>query len=284
MSEADNLVVITGGAGGIGSACAHAMAGRGKILLADLDSERLHRTASELTSVARDIEPVHCDIADPESIIALAQLAVSKGKVASLIHTAGIDSLMGDARTVFTVDYLGTAWLLDAFFPYMVEGAAVVCLSSIARLRVPEQLARAVDPILAAAPGLDMFARISEAAGGELTSRMSYGVAKYGVAQLCRRLAGPWGARGVRIASISPGLIDTPMGRLGYEGHADVREQAKLTPLQRGGSSDRPGMPGRPGDIAAAAAFLCSEYASFITGCDLIVDGGLTAARAPVPF
>lgn len=279
-----DVVIITGGAGGIGSACASAMAGRGLTILADLDVERLKQTAEALQQSDSRIEIVRCDVANRDSISSLAQFAASKGPVASIIHTAGIDSLMGDARRIFTIDFLGTAWLLDAFFPFATARTTAVCMSSIARFRVAPELASALEPVLAEPLAVDLFERVCNAAGGEISPRMSYGVAKYGVTRLCQHLAAKWGALGARIVSISPGLIDTAMGRLGYSGHPDVRTQAELTPIQRWGVASSPRMPGRPDDVASTAAFLCSESASFITGCDIVVDGGLTAAISLPPF
>jgi NAD(P)-dependent dehydrogenase (short-subunit alcohol dehydrogenase family) len=92
---------------------------------------------------------------------------------------------------------------------------------------------------------------------------------------MCERLALTWGARGGRIVSISPGLIDTPMGRQEL-GHQEImRLMIDLTPVKRPGMTP---LPGQASDIAAAAAFLCSDAAGFISGCDLRIDGGLVGA------
>jgi NAD(P)-dependent dehydrogenase (short-subunit alcohol dehydrogenase family) len=259
------------------------MAGRGLTILADVDLENLRQTAETLRVSDSPIEVVRCDIADRDSVASLAQYAASKGPLVSIIHTAGIDSLMGDSRKIFTIDFLGTAWLLDALVPFVTARTTAVCLSSIARFRLSPELAGALEPVLADPYAADLFEHVCDVAGGEISARMSYGIAKYGVTLLCRQLSARWGALGARIISISPGLIDTPMGRLGYSGHPDVRIQAERTPIQRWGS-DPQGMPGRADDVASTAAFLCSEGASFITGCDIVVDGGLTAATSLPPF
>jgi len=96
----------------------------------------------------------------------------------------------------------------------------------------------------------------------------AYLLAKLGVLRLIRRTAPSWGQRGARIVSVSPGVINTPMGQLELsdtEGTAAMAESCAL------------GRMGRPEEVAAVIRFLCSDDASYITGTDILVDGGAVA-------
>jgi NAD(P)-dependent dehydrogenase (short-subunit alcohol dehydrogenase family) len=88
----------------------------------------------------------------------------------------------------------------------------------------------------------------------------------------CERLSGAWAERGGRIVSIAPGLIDTEMGRMEMQDDELIELMIAATPVKRPGHSP---LPGSPEDIAALVAFLCSDGASFISGCDIRIDGGL---------
>jgi NAD(P)-dependent dehydrogenase (short-subunit alcohol dehydrogenase family) len=96
-------------------------------------------------------------------------------------------------------------------------------------------------------------------------SGFAYVLAKRAIHALVRRQATAFGARKARIVSLSPGIIDTPMGLLEHKVNPEMAKMLNVTPLHR---------TGKPEEIASAVRFLCSPAASYITGCDLIVDGG----------
>jgi NAD(P)-dependent dehydrogenase (short-subunit alcohol dehydrogenase family) len=98
---------------------------------------------------------------------------------------------------------------------------------------------------------------------------LAYAWAKRGVQRLVRRTAVEWGRRGGRICSISPGMIDTPQGRQEADAQPAMRFMLEHTPLCRFGTAD---------ELAAVVAFVVSDAASFLTGTDLLVDGGVCAA------
>ncbi len=102
---------------------------------------------------------------------------------------------------------------------------------------------------------------------GAIDPGSSYGISKQGVIQLCQRVTPPWAKRGARINSISPGLIDTAMGKLEFAHQEMMAVMLQKTPVGRWGTAE---------EIAEVAAFLCSEKASFVTGIDILVDGGMT--------
>jgi NAD(P)-dependent dehydrogenase (short-subunit alcohol dehydrogenase family) len=95
---------------------------------------------------------------------------------------------------------------------------------------------------------------------------------------LCELVAVEWGRRGARVVSLSPGLIDTEMGRLELVHNPIKTRMAEMTPVGGDRSGSDTVLPGRAEDIANAVAFLCSEQAAFVSGCDIRVDGGLIGA------
>jgi NAD(P)-dependent dehydrogenase (short-subunit alcohol dehydrogenase family) len=183
-----------------------------------------------------------------------------------------------DGRTVLDVDLVGTARLLAALEPHVGAGTAAVCIASIAGHSdlASEANAQLDDPL---APGF--IDTIADALDVPLDGAVGYVLAKRGVIRLCERLAGPWGARGGRVVSVSPGLIDTEMGRFEFERQEIMKAMAEFTPVQRERQSPLPGL---SEDIAATVAFLCSDDAAFISGCDIRVDGGLLGAGRSLGF
>jgi NAD(P)-dependent dehydrogenase (short-subunit alcohol dehydrogenase family) len=268
----DNVLVITGGAGGMGLACARALADRGRLLLVDLREDLLEQVRKTLTTHGAEVDTLRCDVTSPADIAAVAERVGELGRLRCLVHTAGVSPEMADPATVLEVDLAGSVRITDALFPLVNPGCSAILIGSIAGY---SDVPTAVEPLLDD-PLAEGFLAAVEVALGEqaLDSATAYVLAKRGVTRLVERLATPWGQIGGRTVSISPGLIDTPMGRLELDRQPIVPMMVEVTPVKR---PDRP-LPGRPEDIAAAVAFLESDAAAFVSGCDLRVDGGLVGA------
>jgi NAD(P)-dependent dehydrogenase (short-subunit alcohol dehydrogenase family) len=202
---------------------------------------------------------------------AVAERVAALGRFRCLVHTAGVSPEMAEAPTVLEVDLVGSVRITDAVFPLVVAGSSAILIGSIAGYSDVEP---AVEKLLDEPLAEGFFAAVEQAVGQPLDSSTAYVLAKRGVMRLAERLATPWGAKGGRTVAISPGLIDTPMGRMELERQPIIPLMIDVTAVKR---PERP-LPGRPEDIAAAVAFLESDAAAFISGCDIRVDGGLIGA------
>lgn len=251
--------VVIGAGSGMGAAVARRIGMANELVVADRDLAAVELLASELGAVA-----AHCDVTDPASIAALASGVPELG---ALVITAGLSPTMAPGRTIYDVNLLGTRRVLDAFDPSVGPGSVAVLFASIAGHQLP--VVAELDAILDDAFAPDFFDRLAAFGLDPDIPELAYGASKRGVIRLAERLAASWGARGGRIVSISPGIIDTPMGAAELAQQPAMRPMIDATPLGRTGSAD---------EVADVAAFVCSPAASFLTGCDLRVDGGVVAA------
>jgi NAD(P)-dependent dehydrogenase (short-subunit alcohol dehydrogenase family) len=154
--------------------------------------------------------------------------------------------------------------------PRLRTGAAAVLIASQAAHLVARAVTPAIDAILDAPLASDAHARLVALAGA-LASEPggAYGLAKRGVQRLAVARAPVFGAAGARIVSLSPGIIDTGMGRAERAAHAVATDRiVAVTPAGR--------RMGEPAEVASVVAFLCSDAASFVSGVDWLVDGGST--------
>jgi NAD(P)-dependent dehydrogenase (short-subunit alcohol dehydrogenase family) len=267
----DNVLVITGGAGGMGLACARALADRGRLLLVDLREDLLDQARKALGAQGATVDTLPCDVTSAADVAAVADRVRELGRLRCLVHTAGVSPEMADAATVLDVDLAGSVRITDALFPLVNPGCSAILIGSIAGY---SDVPTAVEPLLDDPLADGFLAAVEQALGQPLDSATAYVLAKRGVTRLAERLATPWGKTGGRTIAISPGLIDTPMGRLELDRQSIIPVMIEVTPVKR---PDRP-LPGRPEDIAATVAFLESDAAAFISGCDIRVDGGLVGA------
>ena len=257
------LVVI--GAGGMGTAIARRCGRDSYVLLADIGE-----VSSALADEAYDIRTQHVDVSDPSSVAALAEAAAELGPVRSVVHTAGLSPVQSPADRVIAVDLVGTAHVIDAFGAVIAPGGAAVVISSMAG-HLTGGLPAVDEAAIAGADAAELASLPCVRAAAEGDPGLAYAFAKAAVSALVRAAAQPWGRRGARINAISPGVIDTTMGQAELDGPSGDFMRAMV------GASGT-GRLGTPDDIAAATEFLLSPRASFITGADLLVDGGVVAA------
>jgi NAD(P)-dependent dehydrogenase (short-subunit alcohol dehydrogenase family) len=266
VAESD-VVVITG-AGGMGLACARRLGTGRHLVLADVSQRSLDAAQDRFAADGFDVHTRVVDVADADSVAALAEACADLGTLRTLVHTAGLSPTMADADRILAVDLLGTALVIEAFEEIAGPGCVAVIIASMSGVLMP------VDPEvelrLATAAPADLPADASVA--GLTSPGVAYAFAKRGNQLRVRAAAPRWGRRGARIVSISPGIIATGMGHQelgGQEGGAFMRQMVAATPMERLGTAE---------DIAAAADWLASPAASFVSGIDLLVDGGVVAA------
>jgi NAD(P)-dependent dehydrogenase (short-subunit alcohol dehydrogenase family) len=252
--------VVIGAGSGMGTAVARALAPRGELIVADRNIEAVEAVAGEL---GREVVPIECDITDRQQV---DSLIARIGTLDAIVLTAGLSGAMANGRRIFEVNLIGTARVLDAIDPLLRPGTVGVCFASMSGYRVPDRpelMAILDDPL-----SDRFFDAFTEIGLDPDAPQLAYPVSKRGIHRLVRRLCPSWGTRGARILSVSPGINDTPMNRLDESRHPIMADIIASSPL---------GRRGRPEEVANVVEFLTSDKASFMTGSDVLVDGGMVA-------
>ncbi len=266
------------GCGDMGMGCARVLGKRRPLLLVDIDEGRLASSLEALETEGYAVSGRQCDITDPGQVEVLGKELSAGPGVAVLAHVAAVAGAAISWRRVMEVDLIGAHLVANAIAPSMVSGGVAVLISSTGSYQCPVDTALESlldDPLQAGFPDL-----LAEAFGREPDFLEAYFMAKQGVNRLARRLALEWGPRQIRAVSVSPGLIDTSMGRTSgkktplFDGEGNKRlvtraEKATAeVPLRRQGTVL---------EITDVVGFLASDAASFINGIDIPIDGGSTA-------
>lgn len=270
MVSPDKRILVLIGAGSIGSAIAQRV-GRGKhILLADRNSKNLEEVALHMQANGFEVSKTHVDISSRSSIEELVETATHLGKVEGLIHAAGVSPSQADPATILQVDLYGTAVILDLFGSIIEPGGAGLVISSQSGHRLPA-LTLEQDNALASLPADELLSLPFLQPDQIRDSLHAYQLSKRGNSLRVRGEAVRWGKRKARINAISPGIILTPVAEAELAGpRGDLyRRMIEMSPAGRAGSSE---------EVANVAALLMGPEGSFITGSDILMDGGATAA------
>jgi NAD(P)-dependent dehydrogenase (short-subunit alcohol dehydrogenase family) len=262
----DVLVVI--GIGGMGQAIARRLGSGKTVLLADSNDETLQAAGASLSGDGYRVQTRSVDASSAESVKALAQEAAALGTVTQVAHTAGLSPSQAPTAAILAVDLVGVALVLDEFANVIAPGGAGVVIASMAGYMFPPLTPEQEQALIRTPPHdllqLPFIAELTEPGH-------AYGIAKRANHIQVQAASRVWGDRGARINSISPGIISTPMS---HEELASALGDGMRAMI----AASAAGRMGTPDDIAVAAAFLLGPQASFITGTDLLVDGGVTAA------
>ncbi|MCW5259429.1 SDR family oxidoreductase [Verminephrobacter eiseniae] len=249
--------VITGAADGIGHAIAQAMAREGAhVFLSDISDAQGERCAAQLRAAGHLADYLHCDVAKADDIARLVDTAVRQ--------TGHLDVMVNNAA--IAIGGMPVHEMSDEQWQRLIE----INLTSVFRgckCALPHMIAQKSGSIINMASAQGHIG---------LDGWTAYAGAKGAVMAMTRQMAVEFGPVNIRVNSISPGTIDTPMNdRLARQiGGNLAKAWVKMHPL---------GRIGKPCEVAEAAVYLASDAAGFTSGTDLRVDGGLTAAPRYVP-
>ena len=249
-----SVAIVTGGGGegeflGLGATTAILLAAQGaKVGILDFSPERADHTLGLIGSVGGEATVVQADVTDPQSCVrAVEQITATYGRLTTLVNNAAIvgsggQILDGDLaawRQVIEVNMFGVVHMTRAALPALQSagGGSIVNISSIAGIRA--------------------------------TGSSAYGASKGAVQAMTRDLALMHGREGIRVNTILPGHIYSPMGSSGGEDFRQLRRRAGML-----------GTEGNPWDIAWAVSFFASDESRWITATELAVDAGTTQTIA----
>lgn len=263
-------VVVVIGAGLIGQAIARRVGAGRAVILADLSQENADAAAETFLDNGFDALATTVDVASRESVRSLAHLADRTGDVMAVVHAAGVSPSQAPVRAVLTVDLYGTAVVLEEFGEVIARGGSCVVIASQSGHRLPALTAEQ-DRLLATTPAEELLALPFLAEGEVRDTLHAYQLSKRGNALRVKGEATRWGERGATVNSISPGIVITPLARDELTGPrgAGYRRMLELSPAGRAGTPD---------EIGDLGAFLLGPQGRWISGSDLLIDGGVTAS------
>ena len=263
-------VTVVIGSGMIGQAIARRVSADRLIVLADLHAKNAKQAAETLADAGFVTRHETVDVADRQSVEALAALTSELGRVERVVHAAGVSPSQAPIETILKVDLYGTALVLELFGDIIAPGGSGVVISSQSSHRLPA-LSAEDDGALATTPAEELLA-LPLLAGGRVRDTLhAYQLSKRANSLRVAAEAVRWGERGARINALSPGIVITPLAREELEGTrgAGYRRMLDLSPAGRAGTPD---------EIGALAAHIMGESGAFITGSDILIDGGVTAS------
>ncbi|MEZ0351279.1 SDR family oxidoreductase [Mycobacterium sp. pR1184] len=266
----NRVSVITGGAGGMGLATAKVVGTDHTLVLCDVRQDRLDTAAATLKDLGVTVTAINCDVTDRDAVAELLDTAKGLGTLSSVIHTAGVSPSMGSAEYVMRTNAIGTLNVNEAFYATAGEGSAIVNVASMAAHILPAEMiptGQFSSALQDSGAFWDAMMAACDPIPEEARSGYAYALSKSFVKWYSQSQAERFNARGLRIVSVSPGSVDTEMGRLEEQAGAGAMVANAAVPRW-----------GKPEEMAELLAFCASAKAGYLTGTDILNDGGVVAS------
>jgi NAD(P)-dependent dehydrogenase (short-subunit alcohol dehydrogenase family) len=264
-----NVIVVIG-PGQIGQAIARRVGVGKHVLLADMRPDNANAAAEVLGNAGYEVSIATVDVSSREAVQALVETATDLGDVTGLIHAAGVSPSQASPATILKVDLYGTALVLEEFGNVIARDGAGVVIASQSGHRLPP-LTVEQNKALATTPVEALLSLPFLASDQVKDSLHAYQLSKRGNSLRVMAEAVRWGKRGARVNTISPGIIITPLAKdelTGPRGEG-YRRMIEVSPAGRAGTPD---------EVGTVGALLMGPDGGFITGSDILMDGGVTAA------
>ncbi len=264
-----NVCVITGGGSGMGLEAAKFMPKDKIIVISGRTVAKLEGAVEELKSLGYTAYAKACDTSKRESVKELAEYAASLGEVKNVINSAGVSPAMkGTPETILRINALGTVYMNQEFSKVMKAGSVIVDVSSNSAYILPNFIIPKKAYLLAETDEelfLKKLVKKSSMAKGEYQQKgFAYSLSKNFVIWYAQKSAFELGKKGIRVVSLSPGLIATDMGNLEKE------DGGMLIPFS---CEERMG---KPEELGFALASVADERNGYLAGVDVLCDGGST--------
>lgn len=240
------------------------------VVLCDVRQERLDSAQDALADLGVNATAVNCDVTDRDAVTRLFDTAAGLGTLASVVHTAGVSPSMGDAEFVMRINAFGTVVVNEVFYEAAGAGAVIVNVASMAAQLLPDKIIPAKQFPLACSDGDAFVAAMTQYCNNapeQMRSGFSYTVSKAFVKWYCAAQAERFAGRGLRIISVSPGNVDTELGR--REEKAGVGMMMPDALIPRWGTAE---------EMAELFAFCVSDKCAYLHGADILADGGVVAS------
>ena len=264
-----NVCVITGGGSGMGLEAAKFMPKDKIIVISGRTLSKLEGAVEELKKLGYDAYAKTCDTSSRESVKELVSFATSLGEVKNVINSAGVSPAMkGTPEGILKINALGTVYINQEFSKVMNPGSVIVDVASNSAYILPSFIIPKKAYKLAEIDEekfVKKLAKRSHLAKGEYQIKgFAYSLSKNFVLWYAKKCAFEYGLKGIRVVSLSPGLIATDMGNL------ESKDGGMLIPFS---AEERMG---KPEELGYALATVADERNGYLAGVDVLCDGGST--------
>lgn len=263
------VVVITGGGSGMGLESAKFMDKNKIIVISGRTEKKLESAKKELTKLGFKVEIKACDTSDRKSVKELVKFASSLGSITNVINSAGVSPAMGlTGEDIMRINALGTVYINEEFSKVMEKGSVIVDIASNSAYQLPSFILPKKaykyadnDEELFLKKTLKLVRRIKD---NYKSAGLAYAISKNFVIWYAKKSSYEYGKKGIRVCSLSPGLIATSMGDLEKENGGFLIQKTCEKRM------------GTPEELGYAIAMVADEKNGYLAGVDVLVDGGAT--------